>query len=189
VNALDGEMYKWAFDIESDREASGHVRRVSIELRVDDALMARVIYPSLEAYIDASRAALIADVHAYQAEVTAAEAAHRKRRRDRKRQRKELKADRAEAHLGAAAPAYHDVPQTRTYIVGVRAQLLYERVAPGGDVLGVEVLEGKLIGPKARASAQVDARHQSVGRIVLACDVLDQARAPAHGVRAPLVHG
>ncbi len=41
-----------------------------------------MIYPSLEAYIDATRAALVADVHAYQAEVAAFEAAHRKRRRE-----------------------------------------------------------------------------------------------------------
>jgi hypothetical protein len=36
-------------------------------------------YESLEAYIDATRAALVVDLHAYQAEVAAAEAAHRKR--------------------------------------------------------------------------------------------------------------
>ena len=69
---------------------------------VDDALMTRVLrrrgwylvpnvstYPTLQAYIDASYAALAADVRAYQAEVAAAEAAHRKRRRA------ELKAERA----------------------------------------------------------------------------------------------
>jgi hypothetical protein len=64
-------MYKWAFDIEKQAELCVEL---SIELRVDDLLMARVhgrrthpsaraIYPSLEAYIDASRAALIADMH------------------------------------------------------------------------------------------------------------------------------
>ncbi len=39
-------------------------------------------YESLEAYIDATRAALVADVRAYQAEVAAFEAAHRKRRHE-----------------------------------------------------------------------------------------------------------
>ena len=61
---------------------------------VNDALMTRVLrrrgwylvpnvstYPNLQAYIDASYAALAADVRAYKAEVAAAEAAHRKRRR------------------------------------------------------------------------------------------------------------
>jgi hypothetical protein len=71
----------------------------------------------------------------------------------------------------------------------VRAQLLDERVAPGGGVVGVEVLEGERVGPKARADAQVGARDLVVGRAVLARDVLDQARAPAHGVHAPLPHG
>jgi hypothetical protein len=69
---------------------------------VDDALMTRVLrrrgwylvpnvstYPNLQAYIDASYAALAADVCAYKAEVAAAEAAHRKRRRA------ELRAERA----------------------------------------------------------------------------------------------
>ena len=69
---------------------------------VDHALMTRVpwrrgwylfpdvsTYPSLQVYIDASYAALAADVRAYQAEVAAAQAAERKRRRA------ELKAERA----------------------------------------------------------------------------------------------
>ena len=69
---------------------------------MDDTLMSRIhkrrgwylvpdasIYTTLEAYIDASYAAMRADVRAYQAEVAAAEAAHRKRRRA------ELKAERA----------------------------------------------------------------------------------------------
>jgi hypothetical protein len=69
---------------------------------VDDALMTRVLrrrgwylvpnlstYPTLQAYIDASYAALAADVRAYQVEVAAAQAAERKRRRA------ELKAERA----------------------------------------------------------------------------------------------
>jgi hypothetical protein len=47
------------------------------------------IYPSLEAYIDETRAALAAGVRAYQAEVATAEAAHCKRRREA------LKAERA----------------------------------------------------------------------------------------------
>ena len=70
---------------------------------VDDALMTRVLrrrgwylvpdasYPSLQAYIDASYAALAADVRAYKAEVAAAEA----RASHRKRRRAELKAERA----------------------------------------------------------------------------------------------
>jgi hypothetical protein len=71
------------------------------EFRVPEGMMRRVharrnwyllpdnSYKSLEAYIDATRAALVADLHAYQAEVAAAEAAHRERRR------KVLKAERA----------------------------------------------------------------------------------------------
>jgi hypothetical protein len=70
----------------------------------------------------------------------------------------------------------------------VRAELLDERVAPGGSV-GVEVLIGERVGAKAPADAQVGARDLAVGRAVLARDVLDQARAPAHGVRAPRAHG
>jgi hypothetical protein len=70
----------------------------------------------------------------------------------------------------------------------VRAQLLEEHVAPGGNV-GVEVLEGERVGPQARADAQVDVRHHRAGRAVLSRDVLDQARAPAHGVHAPLPYG
>jgi hypothetical protein len=91
-----------------------------------------------------------------------------------------------EARLIEAALEYHTEA-----VVGrglVRAQLLDERVAPGGGV-GVEVLIGQRVGPKARADAQVDARDLAVGRAVLVRDVLDQARAPAHGVRAPRVHG
>jgi hypothetical protein len=60
-------------------------------------------YASLEAYIDAMRAALAADVRTYQAEVAAAEAAHRKRRREA------LKAERA----AAAAPAPERAPPAR----------------------------------------------------------------------------
>jgi hypothetical protein len=51
----------------------------------------------------------------------------------------------------------------------VRAQLLDERVAPGGGV-GGEVLEVERVGPKACADAQVGARVLVVGRAVLARD-------------------
>jgi hypothetical protein len=93
-------MYDWANDewqlIEMCVEVEG------ILDGVDDAHMTRVLrrrgwylipnlstYPTLQAYLDASYAALAADVRAYQAEVAAAEAAQRKRRRA------ELKASRA----------------------------------------------------------------------------------------------
>ena len=72
---------------------------------------------------------------------------------------------REEARLVAAARAYRVGA-----VLGrgrVRAQLLDERVAPGGGV-GVEVLEGEHVGPKARADAQVGARDHRVGRAVLA---------------------
>jgi hypothetical protein len=84
---------------------------VERELGVPDWLMARVhkrrfwylhpsaIYPSLEAYIDATHAALVADVRVYQAEVATAEAAHRKRRREA------LKAERAAAPPRLRAPS------------------------------------------------------------------------------------
>jgi hypothetical protein len=93
-------MHQWAFDVEAQADLREEVGR---ERCVPDWLMVRVhsrrswylhpsaIYPSLEAYIDATRAALDADVRAYQAEVGAAEAAHRKRRREA------LKAERAVA--------------------------------------------------------------------------------------------
>jgi hypothetical protein len=79
-------------------------------LDVDDALMKRVLrrgrwylvpdtsYPTLQAYIDATHAALAADVRAYQAEVAAAEAAHSRRRRA------QLKAKRAAAAPERAPP-------------------------------------------------------------------------------------
>jgi hypothetical protein len=95
-------MHQWAFDVDAQADLREEVGR---ERCVPDWLMARVharrnwylcpnsaIYPSLEAYIDATRAALNADVLGYQAEVAASEA-HRKRRREA------LKAERA-----AAAP-------------------------------------------------------------------------------------
>jgi hypothetical protein len=70
----------------------------------------------------------------------------------------------------------------------VRAQRLDDRVAPGGGV-GVEVLIDELAGEKASADAQEGARNLAVGRGVLTRDVLDQARSPVHGVRAPRAHG
>jgi hypothetical protein len=91
---------QWAFNTQEQVDMCVEVER---ELDVPDWLMARVhkrrfwylhpsaIYPSLEAYIDATRAALVADVRVYQAEVAAAEAAHCKRCRE------ELKAERAAA--------------------------------------------------------------------------------------------
>jgi hypothetical protein len=99
-HALLESMYRWANDGEEQMDMCVEVE--GILDGVDDALMTRVLrrrgwylvpnestYPTLQAYIDASYAALAADVHAYQAEVAAAEAAHRKRRRA------ELKAERA----------------------------------------------------------------------------------------------
>jgi hypothetical protein len=62
-------------------------------------------YESLEAYINATRAALVADLHAYQAEVAAFEAAHRKRRRE------QLKAERA----AAAPPVPERAQPARAY--------------------------------------------------------------------------
>jgi hypothetical protein len=94
-------MHQWAFDVDAQADLREEVGR---ERCVPDCLMARVharrnwylrpnsaIYPSLEAYIDATRAALDADVLAYQAEVAAAEDVHRER------QREALKAERAAA--------------------------------------------------------------------------------------------
>ena len=95
-------MHQWAVDVDAQADLR---EEVGSERCVPDFLMARVharrnwylrpsaIYPSLEAYIDSTRAALDADVLAYQAEVAAAEDAHRERRREA------LKAERA-----AAAP-------------------------------------------------------------------------------------
>ena len=91
-------MHQWAFDVDAQADLREEVGR---ERCVPDCLMARVhahrnwylrpnsaIYPSLEAYINATHAALVADVRVYQAEVAAAEAAHRKRRRaERKAER------------------------------------------------------------------------------------------------------
>jgi hypothetical protein len=88
-------MWQWGFNPQAQEELRAEVGRA---LGVDDAFMARVrhypihaniLFPTLAAYIDATRAALDADVRAYQAEVAAAQAAERKRRRA------ELKAERA----------------------------------------------------------------------------------------------
>jgi hypothetical protein len=99
ARTLLDSMYAWANDIHEQNAMCVEVQGILDS--VDDALMTRVLrrrcwhlvpdasYPTLEAYIDASYAALAADVRAYQAEVAAAEAAHRKRRRA------ELKAERA----------------------------------------------------------------------------------------------
>jgi hypothetical protein len=95
-------MHQWAFDVDAQADLREEVGR---ERCVPDWLMVSVhsrrnwylqvhpsaIYLSLEAYIVATRAALDADVLAYQAEVSAAEDAHRKRRREA------LKAERAAA--------------------------------------------------------------------------------------------
>ena len=99
ARALVDSMYAWAEDID---EQASMCANLEDTFDMDDALMSRIhkrrgwflvpdaaIYPTLEAYIDASYAAMRADVRAYQAEVAAAEAAHRKRRRA------ELKAERA----------------------------------------------------------------------------------------------
>jgi hypothetical protein len=91
-------MRQWVFNTDEQADMRVELER---ELGVPDWLMARVhkrglwylhpsaIYPSLEAYVATTRAALVADVRAFQAEVAAAEAAHRKRRREA------LKAERA----------------------------------------------------------------------------------------------
>ena len=98
--ALLQSMYAWAFNREAQADVCIEVGRAR---GVPDWLMARVhgrsnwyllpdnSYESLEANIDATRAALVADVRAYQAEVAAAEAVHRKCRREA------LKAERAAA--------------------------------------------------------------------------------------------
>jgi hypothetical protein len=100
AHALLKSMYDWANSGEEQRDVCVEVE--GILEGVNDELMTRVLmrrgwylvpnlstYPTLQAYIDASYAALAADVRAYQAEVAAAQAAERKRRRA------ELKAERA----------------------------------------------------------------------------------------------
>jgi hypothetical protein len=101
-------MRQWGFNPQAQAELRAEVGRA---LGVDDAFMARVQrrhpyypihasiqFPTLAAYIDATRDSYIADVRAYQAEVAAAEAAERKRRRA------ELKAERAAAAPERAQP-------------------------------------------------------------------------------------
>ena len=73
-------MRQWAFNIDEQADMCVELER---ELGVPDWLMARVhkrglwylhpsaIYPSLEAYVATTRAALVADVRAFQAEVAA----------------------------------------------------------------------------------------------------------------------
>ena len=102
-------MERWANDEWQQIEMCVEVE--GILTGVDDALMTRVLrrrgwylvpnvstYPTLQAYIDASYAALAADVRAYQAEVAAAQAAERKHRRA------ELKAERAAEPPSSSAP-------------------------------------------------------------------------------------
>ena len=110
--ALRFSMYEWASAFHRHADMYAALQRT---LGVDDALMKRVLrryrwyldpdtcYPTLQAYIDATYAALTEDVSAYQAEVAAAEAARRKRRRA------ELKAERA----AAAPPAPERVQPPR----------------------------------------------------------------------------
>ncbi len=113
-HALLESMYRWANNGEEQMDMCVEVE--GILDGVDDALMTRVLrrrcwylvpnvstYPTLQVYIDASYATLAADVRAYQAEVAAAEAAHRKRRSA------ELKAERA-----AEPPAPERAQPTRS---------------------------------------------------------------------------
>jgi hypothetical protein len=117
VYALCGEMRRWT------NENHGAQMDMCVELeqefRVPDGVMLRVharhfwylhpstIYPSLEAYINATRAALTADVRVYLAEIAAEEAARRKRRRT------ELKAQRAAEPTPARAHAPRVCKRTR----------------------------------------------------------------------------
>ncbi len=104
-------MRQRAFNPQVQADLCAEVER---ELGVPDWLVARVhkrrpcylhpsiLYPTLEAYIDAARDVLVADVRVYQPEVAAAEAAHRKRRREA------LKAERSAA---PPAPARAQPPR------------------------------------------------------------------------------
>jgi hypothetical protein len=98
-HSLRYAMQKWATD--NRYEQMDMCVKLEHELGVPDWLMARRVharrnwyllpdnsYERLEAYTDATRAALVADMRVYQAEVAAAKAAHRKRRCE------ELKAER-----------------------------------------------------------------------------------------------
>jgi hypothetical protein len=103
-------MRQWAFNPQAQADLCA---KVELELGVPDWLVVRVhkrpyyvhpsiLYPTLEAYIDATREVFIANVRAYQAEVAAFEAAHRKRRREA------LRAERAAA---PPAPARAQPPR------------------------------------------------------------------------------
>jgi hypothetical protein len=104
-------MRQWAFNPQAEADLRAEVER---ELGMPDWLVARVhqrrscyvhasiLFPTLEAYIDATRDVFIANVRAYQAEVAAFEAAHRKRRSEA------LKAERAAA---PPAPARAQPPR------------------------------------------------------------------------------
>ena len=101
ARALVESMYAWPEDIDEQTEMCALLQDT---LDVDEVRMSRIhkrrgwylvpdasTYPTIDAYIDASYAAMRADVRAYQAEVAAAEAAHCRRRRA------QLKAERAAA--------------------------------------------------------------------------------------------
>jgi len=101
AHALLESIYAWTNDVDAQEELRKEVGRAR---GVPDWLLARVhrgrrwylipnvsAHPTLAAYIDATRAALDADVRAYQAEAAASEVAHRQRRREA------LKAERAAA--------------------------------------------------------------------------------------------
>jgi hypothetical protein len=102
-------MQKWAAN--NHYEQMDMCIEIEREFRVPEGVMRRVharrnwyllpdnSYECLEAYIDATRAALVADLHAYQAEVAASEAAHSKRHREA------LKVERASAEPPAPARA------------------------------------------------------------------------------------
>ena len=103
AHALLVSIYAWTNDVDAQealREEVGRARGVPnwqlahVHRSRDWYLTPNVsAHPTVAAYIDATRAALDADVRAYQAEVAASEVAHRQRRREA------LKAERA-----AAAP-------------------------------------------------------------------------------------
>jgi hypothetical protein len=109
--ALRFSMYEWADNFHRQADMCAELQRT---LDVDDALMARVhkrgrwylipynSYLDLQADIDVTHAALVADVCTYHAEDAAFEAAHRKRRREA------LKAERAAA---PPAPARTQPPR------------------------------------------------------------------------------
>ena len=103
AHALFESIYAWTNDVDAQAELRKEVGRARgapnwqlahVHRSRDWYLTPNVsAHPTLAAYIDATRAALDADVPAYQAKDAAFEAAHRQRRREA------LKAERA-----AAAP-------------------------------------------------------------------------------------